>query len=171
MSDELDRKVRALTAATHRPALELAVHTIGEAMKKVPGGGARPENTGPDIWTWVDARGKVYAVAPSPDNDGHPMLTIRQPLSKELGTWITSTTLLLGQDRNTVLKSATVALVAHTGAHAGYQSCVSAMAREGDPMDGMARACEIADRDPAMNSAIATALRGQDDDKEPGGLN
>jgi hypothetical protein len=168
--DEMERQLKVRTADL-RPTLQLAVETIQAAMRTVPGGGADPDHLGPDLWTWIDRRGKVYAVAPSPDKDGHPMLTIRQPVTKELGIWITTTVLLLGNDKASILQSATVALVAHTGAFSGYQSTVEAMSRDGDPMDGMRRACEIADRDPTTNSAIAAAIRGADKDKKPEGLN
>lgn len=168
--DDMKAQLRAAAEAL-RPSLELVVETIGDALRKLPGGNAVPVLHGPVTWTWVDSRGKVYAVAPSPEHDGYPMLTIRQPIAIDLDAWLTTSSIMIGPDANTILNSATLAIVNHTGAYAGYESTVRAVVAGGGAMAGMDRACEIAGRDPATISAVASAIRGSDDDKDPGGLN
>lgn len=173
MSDDLNdmkQQLRAAAAAL-RPSIELVVETIGNALRALPGGTAVPVMQGPVTWTWVDARGKVYAVAPSAEHDGYPMLTIRQPIAVDLDAWLTTCSIMIGPDANTILNSATLAIVNHTGAYAGYESTVRAVVAGGGALAGMDRACEIAGRDPVVISAVASAIRGADDDKDPGGLN
>lgn len=169
MKHDIDDRLLVIEAL--RPTMELAVSVLGSMMRDLPGGAGVPELTGPDIWTWVDGGGKTFAIGRSPDHNGHPMLTIRQPVSKSLGGWLTTTSLLLGLDRNSIVNSFTVTIVAHSGAYSGYRSTVRAVAKDGNPMDGINRACEIMERDPSVNSAIAEALVAATDDKEPGSLN
>lgn len=156
--------------ATLRPSIELAVETIGRALSNLPGGGSTPQLQGPELWTWVDRHGKVFAVGMSPEHDGHPMMTIRQAISLDLDSWLVTSSLLLGKDANSILNSATLLIVNHAGAYAGYESTVKAVVAGGSPLAGLDRAVEIAGKDPSVNKAIAAVLRGETGNDD-GGMN
>ena len=140
-----------------RPTLEVTAEALGSALLRIPGAPVA-RAAGPDYWSWEDESGKVFALSPSPEHNGHPLLTIRQPMAKELDTWLTTCSLVIGPDRGSVLSSITLILVNHTGAFAGMESTVRVVSSTGKATDGLAHAIKIAGRDVAENNAIADAI-------------
>ncbi len=142
-----------------RPAIEDVATWINESFAKMNGMSFERVLVGPEAWSWVDLVGKTFMVSGSPNHDGHPMRTIRQPLAPEMDAWRTTCALILGPDKGGVLSSLTMAVVNHTGAYAGYESTVRAVVEGGDALSGLDRAIKIAGRDPEVVISVGKAVR------------
>lgn len=117
-----------------RPEMSLVVESLSEALA-ASGSDIVQTMQGPDLWSWEDSTGRVYAVAPSPTHNGHPMLTIRQPVATTMGAWITTCCLVLGHTKADILNSLTVTVVTHIGSFVGHQATVKKIAKSGNPLE------------------------------------
>lgn len=134
MADESIGQLLELLRDTRRPTFELVLETIADALETV--GHVDPVLDGPDAWSWIDrsmeelGMPKYFVLTQSlmEGVEGYPLLTIRQGYGLRLDTWITMSSLIVGPDRDGIMRSISMLIAHHMGAVAGIKYGTSASA-------------------------------------------
>lgn len=139
------------------------------------------ETTG-DSWIWRDEKlhenglDKFYVLsqATAPGVEGYPLLTIRQAYSTRLDTWVTTSGIIPGPDRESVDSSVLMAIANHETTFAGFRYGVNAiLANHGNTMAGFKAAETLMEAADDMTADALGFAKGLDANlsKKPGEMN
>jgi hypothetical protein len=151
MSDPLDAVVDAKIRAirdSRRPPIEAVVTVMERIFAEMAEDVSITQvQAGPTTWIWRDDTmrerrlEKFYILTGSAELDtlGYPLLTIRQVYSPQMDSWITASSLIVGNNETEIMQGISLMVANHLGAFSGFRYANNAAVAAGGAPRGRPR--------------------------------